>query len=116
MDTTRALAALSALGHPMRLAVFRLLVQTGPDGLLAGEIADRLDVRQNTLSSNLALLTDAGLITRSRRGRTVQYAADMGGMKTLVQFLLEDCCGGDQSACDPALSFLTNPNLTNPKG
>lgn len=103
MMTEQALTALSALGQPTRLEVFRLLVKNGPDGLIAGEIAERLGVRQNTLSTNLSLLTDAGLITRHREGRAIRYMADLGAMRDLVGFLLADCCGGDPAACGDVL-------------
>lgn len=101
METQSALTALSALSQPTRLDVFRLLVKHSPDGLFAGQIAETLDVRQNTLSSNLALLTEAGLITRTREGRAIRYTAQIDAMRDLVGFLLEDCCGGDPSACGP---------------
>lgn len=99
MNTCHALGALAALAQPTRLDVFRLLVRAGPDGLYAGAIAERLDVRQNTLSTNLALLTEAGLIDRSREGRSIRYRANIEGMRALVDFLMEDCCAGLGEDC-----------------
>ncbi len=106
MEETTALAAFAALSQPTRLAVFRLLVQKGPDGLPAGEIARMLDVRANTLSANLSVLTAAGLLTSRRDGRQIIYAADLTGIRALLSFLLEDCCGGAPELCRPVLDDL----------
>lgn len=105
-DKTAAIAALSALGHETRLDVFRLLVRAGPEGMLAGRIGAALGVRQNTMSSHLAILQQAGLVARAREGRAVRYLARMEGMRTLLGFLLEDCCGGRPEACAPLLDDL----------
>ena len=101
MDKTRALAALSALGQPTRLDVFRLLVRAGPEGMAAGEIGSALGVRQNTMSANLAILLSAGLVRNAREGRSIRYFADMQGMRALLAFLMEDCCGGSPAICAP---------------
>ena len=101
MDKDDALTALAALGQDTRLDVFRLLVQAGPRGLPAGEIAQRLDVVQNTMSSHLAILSRAGLVKPSREGRIIRYAADYAGMRALLQFLMQDCCRGDPNICSP---------------
>lgn len=106
MDKNRALAALSALGQDTRLDVFRLLVQAGSHGLLAGEISQALDVRQNTLSTNLAILLNAGLVRNSREGRAIRYHADMTGMRDLLGFLMQDCCGGHPEACQPVIDQI----------
>ena len=106
MDMTRALAAFDALGQPARLTVFRLLVQTGPVGMAAGDIARQLDLRANTLSSQLAILHAAGLISASREGRSIRYAADMAGLRALVGWLLQDCCGGSPEICGPVLDRI----------
>jgi ArsR family transcriptional regulator len=96
-----AVAALSALAHPGRLEVFRLLVKAGPDGMAAGKIARTTGSLANTLSANLNLLSGAGL-TRSRRdGRSIIYAADYERMRDLLAFLMEDCCGGQPEICAP---------------
>ena len=94
MDKTQALDAFAALGQATRLDVFRLLIKTGEAGLSAGEIGDALGVRQNTMSANLAILARSGLIRNAREGRSIRYFADMDGMRGLLAFLMEDCCGG----------------------
>lgn len=106
MDTNDALAAFAALSQPTRLAVFRLLIQAGPDGLAAGEIGAALDVRQNTLSTNLSLLTGAGLLRNERHGRSIRYYADMDGLRGLLGFLLQDCCGGRADLCQPLIDEI----------
>jgi len=94
MKIKNAVAALSALAQENRLEVFRLLVQAGPEGLAAGEIAERLDVPPPTLSFHLAQLRHAGLIHQKRDGRSLIYAANYEGMNILMGFLTENCCGG----------------------
>jgi len=106
MDKKRALDALSALSQGTRLDVFRLLVRAGPVGLCAGEIAERLDVRQNTMSTNLGLLDRAGLVRSRREGRSIRYVADLDGMRGLLAYLMEDCCGGRPETCEPLLKEL----------
>lgn len=106
MDKNHALAALAALGQETRLDVFRLLVRAGPQGRLAGEIAAELGVVQNTLSSHLAILHQAGLATSRREGRAIRYFADMAGMGALLAFLLEECCGGRPEFCRPLLTQI----------
>jgi len=108
MDKNEALDALAALSQDMRLDVFRLLVRTGPGGLYAGEIAERLAVRQNTLSTNLAVLVRAGLLRSEREGRSIRYFANLDGMRRLLGFLLEDCCGGQPETCQPLLKELAS--------
>jgi len=106
MDKPQALAALSALAHETRLDCFRLLIQAGPDGLPAGEIADRLGVLQNTLSTHLGLLARAGLVHRERSGRVIRCSADFAGMQALLAYLLEDCCRGNEAICAPLFDTL----------
>jgi len=89
MDVDNALEAFSALSHETRLWVFRLLVQAGPEGLSAGEIADRLSARQNTMSSHLKLLHQSGLIDSRRQGRSVIYSANDDTVRELIVFLQE---------------------------
>jgi ArsR family transcriptional regulator len=103
MDKSDALTAFAALAQPTRLDVFRLLVKAGDDGMLAGEIGEALDVRQNTMSANLAVLARSGLVRNAREGRTVRYFADFAGIRSLLAFLMEDCCGGRPELCDPVL-------------
>jgi DNA-binding transcriptional ArsR family regulator len=94
-----AVDALSALAHGHRLAVFRLLVRAGADGLPAGEIAREVGVLPNTLSSHLTILGHAGLIRSRREGRSIIYSADYDGMRGLLGFLVADCCAGRPEIC-----------------
>lgn len=101
MKMADAVRRLSALSQQSRLEVFRLLVKAGPDGMAAGEIARRLDTAPNTLSAQLLLLSNAGLIRARREGRSIIYAADFDAMAGLLLFLTEDCCGGKAEICAP---------------
>ena len=107
MDTIAALRAFAALSQPTRLDAFRLLIRAGADGMAAGEIGAALDVRQNTLSANLSVLLNAGLVRNEREGRSIRYRADMEGLRGLLAFLLEDCCGGRRDRCRPLIDELT---------
>jgi ArsR family transcriptional regulator, arsenate/arsenite/antimonite-responsive transcriptional repressor len=102
--TTEAVGALSALAQETRLAIYRLLVEAGPNGLAAGAIAQRLDVAPSSLSFHLAQLTHAGLINQRRVSRSLIYAADFAAMNGLVAYLTENCCGGQSCVpvCQPA--------------
>ena len=99
---SEATAALGALAQDSRLAVFRLLVQRGPRGLAAGDIAERLRIPAPTLSFHLAQLGHASLVRSRREGRSIIYAADYEGMQRLMAFLTEHCCREDAGACAPA--------------
>jgi len=92
METKQAVGALSAMAQETRLEALRLLVQAGPEGLAAGEIARRLDVPAPTLSFHLRALLHAGLVGSSRDGRSLFYAADYARLRALVAFLSENCC------------------------
>ncbi|TWT22660.1 helix-turn-helix transcriptional regulator [Luteimonas marina] len=94
MKNADAVALLGALSQETRLAVFRLLVQQGPDGLPAGRIADRLDISPATLSFHLKELTNAGLTLSRQDGRFVIYSANYPAMDKLLSFLTENCCAG----------------------
>ncbi|MBD3625476.1 MAG: helix-turn-helix transcriptional regulator [Rhodobacteraceae bacterium] len=107
MEKKQAIDALAGLAHDMRIDVFRLLMQAGPDGMAAGEIAGRLDVKANTLSNNLNVLSAAGLVRAVREGRSIRYFARMDGVRDLLGFLLEDCCGGDPAMCRSLLDGMT---------
>lgn len=102
VELTEAAGALAALAQDSRLALFRLLVQRGPRGLAAGQIAERLGIPGPTLSFHLAQLSHAGLVRSRRDGRSIIYAADYAGMQGLMSFLGENCCGEDAGACAPA--------------
>jgi DNA-binding transcriptional ArsR family regulator len=106
MDVELALEALSALSHETRLWAFRLLVQAGPEGLAAGEIADALGSRQNTMSSHLKILATAELIESQRDGRSIRYQANYATVRELVLFLMDDCCAGNSAVCRPVAESL----------
>lgn len=101
METNEAVAGLAALAHEGRLAVFRELVAAGPDGLAAGEVARRVGIAPNTLSATFTVLSHAGLVTRRREGRSINYAAAYDRMSDLLGFLMEDCCQGRPEVCAP---------------
>jgi len=110
MEMMQSLAAFAALAQPTRLETFRLLIRAGEEGRLAGEIAAGLGVRQNTLSTNLSVLLNAGLIQRQREGRMIRYFADMDGLRAMLGYLLRDCCGGQPDLCDPLIDDITSRN------
>ena len=101
MESANAINALSALAHPARLAVFRLLVRAGHDGMAAGEIARATGSLPNTLSANLNILAGAGLVAARREGRSMIYTAGYERMRGLLAFLMEDCCAGKPEICAP---------------
>lgn len=100
LTAPHALAALAALGQPTRLEIFRLLIRSGSNGLLAGSIAETIGCPHNTLSSHLSILARAGLIRGTREGRTILYRADVDGMRALLSFLVTDCCDGHPELCN----------------
>ena len=101
MEANTAIKRLSALAQESRLAVFRLLVKAGGPGVPAGEIARALKITPNTLSAQLTILANAGLVTSRREGRSIIYAADYDGMSELLVYLMEDCCQGRPEVCAP---------------
>jgi DNA-binding transcriptional ArsR family regulator len=107
METMKAVALLAALAQGTRLAVFRLLVERGPKGLPAGEIAEQLEISPATLSFHLKELTHAGLTRARQDGRFVIYSADYGTMDNLLSFLTENCCVGSTCGVDDALNTTT---------
>ena len=102
MDSALAVQALSALAHETRLAIFRMLVEAGPDGLAAGIIAEGLGIAPSSLTFHVQHLHRAGLVAQRRAGRQLIYAAEFSAMHGLVGFLTENCCGRGVSACLPA--------------
>src|SRR5689334_8067232 len=107
MNSKQAVAALAAIAHEHRLAIYRLLVEKGPDGIAAGEIAGKLDMPPSSLTFHLQQMLHAGLVTQRRLGRQLIYAADFAAMNGLVSYLTENCCGAAASCapvCDPAAS------------
>ncbi len=101
MEANEASNIFSALAQSARLEVIRLLIKAGPSGKAAGEIADALGAPAPTMSFHLKELVRAGLILSRKEGRRVIYAADYGGIRDLVDFLLADCCQGDKRLCGP---------------
>ncbi len=91
--------AFSALSQETRLAILRLLIRRGEEGLSAGDIATKLNVQPSTLSFHVAALERAGLVRSRRLQRQIFYAPDLDGLRGLVTFLLEDCCGGRPEIC-----------------
>ncbi|UVE69722.1 metalloregulator ArsR/SmtB family transcription factor [Burkholderia pyrrocinia] len=106
METNQTIAALSALAHESRLAVFRTLVQAGPQGLPAGQIATLLNVPPSSLSFHLKELAHAQLVTSQQDGRFVIYSANFATMNGLLAYLTENCCGGNP--CSPVSACSTS--------
>jgi len=106
MEKTDALEALTALAHPTRLTVFRLLVRNEPEGLSAGAIAEEAGVLANTLSTHLGQLTRGGLVSAERHGRSIQYRVDLEGMRALLLYLMQDCCAGRPEVCTQLIDAL----------
>jgi ArsR family transcriptional regulator, arsenate/arsenite/antimonite-responsive transcriptional repressor / arsenate reductase (thioredoxin) len=104
----KILSRLSALAHPQRLALFRLLMRRYPDRVPAGELAQALDLRPSTLSAYLATLVQSGLLTQDRVGTSLRYAIDMTGVQQTFDHLINDCCHGRADLCAPgALTSMT---------
>jgi len=106
MESENAILSLAALAQSTRLDVFRLLVKHEPDGLAAGDIAKALAVPQNTMSSHLAILSRAGLVSAQRFSRSIVYRAELAGFQQVVLFMLRDCCDGSPEICAPVMESL----------
>ena len=106
MESEDAILALAALAQPTRLDVFRLLAKHEPEGLAAGDIAKALAVPQNTMSSHLAILSRAGLVTAQRFSRSIIYRVDLTRFQAVVLFMLRDCCDGRPEICAPVIESL----------
>jgi ArsR family transcriptional regulator len=102
MEHAHAVGAFSALGHEHRLAVYRLLVEAGPEGLSAGAIAGALGLPPSSLTFHTQALLRAGLISQRRESRLLMYAADFTAMSALVAYLTENCCAGAQGCAAPS--------------
>ncbi len=107
MENKEAVAALAALAQESRLAIFRLLVPAGPEGLAASKIAEALGMPPSSLSFHLKELSHAGLIVPRQIGRFIIYAAQFDTMHALLAFLTENCCGG--KPCGPAAPLACTP-------
>src|SRR5436305_15081430 len=101
MEKSQAVAALAALAQESRLGVFRLLVQSGPEGMSAGRVAAALDLPPNTLTFHFDRLRAAGLVTVRRESRSMIYAARFEAMNALLVYLTENCCGGSKTWAAP---------------
>ena len=99
METKDAVTAFAALAQESRVAVLRLLVQNGPDGLTPGVMGEALEMPPPTLSFHLKTLAQAGLVVSTQEGRFVRYLAAMPAIRALASFLTEDCCKGQLSRC-----------------
>jgi DNA-binding transcriptional ArsR family regulator len=104
MELNTAVEALAALAQDSRLQAYRLLVQAGPEGLAASELAERLGIPANTLSFHLKTLSHADLVLAQQEGRFIYYSANYQQMNALLDFLTENCCGG--RGCAPKAAAL----------
>jgi ArsR family transcriptional regulator len=102
MDQSQALRGFAALSQETRLAIVRLLVRAGPDGLAAGALAEAVDASPSNVSFHLKDLEHAGMITARRESRSIIYAANYATLRDLIAFLMRDCCGGRPEICAPA--------------
>jgi len=107
MEETIAIDGLSALAQSTRLAVFRLLVGAGPEGLPVLEISRRLGIVPSTLSGHLSILKRSGILTATRHQREIIYAVNLAAVNDLIHFLLSDCCGGKIENCADILCLLS---------
>jgi DNA-binding transcriptional ArsR family regulator len=117
MKTTEVVDALAALAQETRLNVFRLLVEQGPSGMSAGEIAEKIGIAPATLSFHLKELSHARLVTARQDGRFIFYAADFAAMNRLLGYLTDNCCAGDGVACAPraVCAPISSPRKSNRK-
>ena len=106
MDEAIAIEAFGALAQSSRMAIFRLLVRAGPDGLQASEIGRQLGIVPSTLSGHLSVLKRAGLLKAKRHHREIHYSANLAAVNDLVGFLLADCCDGRLENCSEIISLL----------
>lgn len=116
------LSRLTTLGHPQRLAIFRLLMRRYPDKVPAGELAEALNLKASTLSAYLSALMQSGLVTQERVGTSLRYAIDMAQVRETFDFLLLDCCRGRPDLCSPVslpsisgLTAMPDPRYPDPR-
>lgn len=105
MDQRQALSAFAALSQETRLQIVRLLVVSGPDGLAAGALAEKIEVSPSNISFHLKELEHSGLIAAQRQSRSIIYTARYEALSGLVRFLMEDCCSGHPEICAPAAAI-----------
>lgn len=109
MKKTDAITALSALAQDTRLDVFRFLMKKLPEGIPAGDLAAKFDVPPSTMSTHLAVLARAGLVSSERQSRVIAYKAELDGIRGLLDFLVKDCCGGKSNDCNRLLEAALAP-------
>lgn len=109
MNTSTALESLKALAQEHRLALYRLLVQAGGEGMAVGALGERLGLPGATLSNHLNVLRAAGLVRDVREGRVIRCRADYARMDALLAYLTENCCAGDRAACVPVAACTPTP-------
>lgn len=107
MDERAVIESLAALAQSTRLRVFRHLILAHPEPVAAGDLARTLGTPHNTMSTHLAVLSRAGLVTVKRESRSMLYSADLDGFRDLVAFLTRDCCCGRPEICAPILDTLS---------
>ncbi|MBX3233581.1 MAG: helix-turn-helix transcriptional regulator [Labilithrix sp.] len=90
---------LAALGHPVRLAILRHVVQAGPEGVAAGDIQSKVDIPASTLSHHIQQLSRTGLVEARRDGTYIYYSALVANLRALTDYLWEDCCKGGKGTC-----------------
>jgi ArsR family transcriptional regulator len=115
MKKNDAVAALAALAQDNRLDAYRLLVQAGPDGMAAGQVADALGLPPNTLTFHFDRLREAGLVTVRREGRSKIYTARFDTMNALLGYLTENCCQGRAEQCKPSEGKTSRPSMVRRK-
>lgn len=104
MDERQALIAFGAMSQETRLRIVRLLVKAGPGGMAAGSIADAAGVSASNVSFHLKELERGGLVTARREARSIVYSAEYQALSGLIRFLMEDCCAGNPTICEPLLN------------
>lgn len=112
MESNEAIGGLAALAQETRLQAFKILVRHEPEGVAAGELARLLKVPQNTLSTHLAILSQASLVSSERQSRSIMYRANLEAVRGIVLHLLNDCCNGRPELCAPLIEELTTSRLT----
>jgi ArsR family transcriptional regulator len=106
MKTPIVITALAALAHEHRLAIFRLLVEQGPQGLPAGTIGERIGLLPSSLTFHLQALLRAGLVSQQRASRQLIYSADYAAMNGLVAYLTDKCCAAQPGSCCPPAEHM----------
>ena len=112
MESNEAIDGLAALAQETRLQAFKILVRHEPEGVAAGELARLLKVPQNTLSTHLAILSHASLVSSERQSRSIVYRANLEAVRGLVLHLLNDCCNGRPELCSPLIEEISASRST----